>query len=181
MPAHAILIPGNGCGEDLSECMWYPWLAAKLIQHCCSIDLRGFPDHFRAREGIWVPFVVDELGLTSESIVIGHSSGAACALRLMEKYKFKACILVSAYNSDLGDTVEQQSGYFSRPFDYERMRSNVLHIVQFHSSDDHLVPVAVARDVAKSLMSQYHESSGNGHFQAEEYHEIWEAIAPFLS
>ena len=186
---HAVLIPGNGCGSDLSVCMWYPWLALKLRQELgISITLRGFPDHLYAHESIWKEFVVRELGLTRTTLVIGHSSGAACALRLMEEHQFGACLLVSAYDNDLGDDLERESGYFNRPFDYGRMRDNVKRIVQLHSASDHLVPVAVARRVAKNIFrtkkeleANYVETEDDGHFQADEYSDLlWPLVTSRL-
>jgi predicted alpha/beta hydrolase family esterase len=182
----AIIVPGNGCGDSpkaLDRCMWYPWLAKKLREHGVEVVLSGFPDSLRARERIWKPFVLEQLGgLGPDCIVIGHSSGAACALRLMEEHSFHACILVSAYNSDLGDDLERGSGYFSRPFDWERMRTNVPRILQFHSVSDHLVPIAVGRDVAQMLQpTEYVETEDDGHFQDDSYDEVmWPAIAKLL-
>lgn len=180
-PAKAILIPGNGCDggrHALDGCMWYPWLAGRLRARGVACELSGFPDPLYAREAIWKEFCVGQLGLDASTLVIGHSSGAACALRLMEEHAVAGCVLVSAYNNDLGDRLERGSGYFSRPFDYAAMRRNAQAIVQFHSRSDHLVPVAVGRDVAAQLRPDcYVETASDGHFQEDEYEAVmWPAI-----
>uniref|UniRef100_A0A0G4HTU0 Uncharacterized protein n=1 Tax=Chromera velia CCMP2878 TaxID=1169474 RepID=A0A0G4HTU0_9ALVE len=177
-PTKAIIIPGNGCGDDLSDCMWYPWLAQKFKSEGIECDLRGFPDPLYARESIWKPFAVETLGLDERTILVGHSSGAACSLRLVEEHKVAGCVLVSAYHDDLGDEIEAGSGYFNRPFEWEKMRFNAGWIIQFHSKDDHLVPVGVAREVASLLKpSEYVEQTEDGHFQDDEYEEcMWERI-----
>jgi serine hydrolase len=172
----AILIPGNGCSGDLSDCIWYPWLARELRALHVPIALRGFPDPLYAREHIWKAFVVHELGLDHETIMIGHSSGAACALRLMEEHATAGCVLVAAYDNDLGIQLERDSGYFSRPFDYARMRQHTPWIVQFHSQSDQVVPVAVGRQVAARLQSTYIESADDGHFLADRYPAMLEAV-----
>uniref|UniRef100_A0A7S4P6J4 Peptidase S9 prolyl oligopeptidase catalytic domain-containing protein n=1 Tax=Paramoeba aestuarina TaxID=180227 RepID=A0A7S4P6J4_9EUKA len=95
----------------------------------------------------------------------------------MEQYKTAGCILVSAYNSDLGDELERNSGYFSRPFDYKKMKENTPFIVQFHSESDHLVPVEVGREVARLLSpTEYIETKNDGHFQAKKYDMFTDAI-----
>ena len=172
----AILIPGNGNGGDLSDSLWYPWLARELRALDIEIALRAFPDPLYAREHIWKDFVVRELGLDDMTIMIGHSSGAACALRLMEEHVTGGCLLVCAYDNDLGDDLERGSGYFSRPFDYAKMRRNTPWIVQFHSRNDHLVPVAVARGLAERLQSRYVETGEDGHFQAPAYPMFLQAV-----
>ena len=48
---------------------------------------------------------------------------------------------VSAAHTDLGDADERASGYFDVPWDWEAMKPNAKFIHQFHSADDHLIPV----------------------------------------
>eukprot|EP00759_Apiculatamorpha_spiralis_P018130 PhF_6_TR24456/c0_g1_i1/m.33816/K07002/K07002; uncharacterized protein len=180
-PTKAIFLPGNGCDEDepLDDVMWYGWLAERLRQEPFNLQVQtpGFPDPLYAREHIWKDFAVKQLGLDENTIMIGHSSGAACALRLMEEHKTAGCVLVSAYNDDLGDDLERGSGYFSRPFDYDAMRRNTPWIIQFHSVSDHLVPVRIGRDVAEKLKpSEYVETEKDGHFQRSAYPIMVKAI-----
>jgi predicted alpha/beta hydrolase family esterase len=199
----AILIPGNGCGADsLDDCMWYGWLAEQLRTELgIPIVTPGFPDPLYAHESVWKSFCVDELGLDEHTLVIGHSSGAACALRLMEERRFAGCVLVSAYDTDFGDAIERESGYFNRPFQYHKMAANVPWIAQFHSKDDHLVDVACARRVASELRRAcekpndgdnseqrrpsptsftYVELEDLGHFQEDEVPMISDAIASWV-
>lgn len=173
-PTRVIIIPGNGLDEDddMNEVLWYGWVAQKLREPPFNLEapLAVFPDPLYAHEKIWKKFAVDHLLLDEGTIIIGHSSGACCCLRLMEEHKTAGCIIVSAYDSDLGDAVERESGYFSRPFDYEKMKNNTPWVIQFHAVNDHLVPVESARRVAKGLANDtftYVEHARSGHFQLD--------------
>eukprot|EP00004_Rigifila_ramosa_P005964 TRINITY_DN16638_c0_g1_i1.p1 TRINITY_DN16638_c0_g1~~TRINITY_DN16638_c0_g1_i1.p1 ORF type:complete len:183 (-),score=31.71 TRINITY_DN16638_c0_g1_i1:74-622(-) len=178
----AILIPGNGVlSSDLRRTMWYGWLAEKLRGAGLEITTPSFPDPLYAHESIWKAFCVSELGLDHNTIVIGHSSGAACALRLMEEHQIAGCVLVAAYDSDLGDRIEAESGYFSRPFDYVAMRKHTPWILQFHGSNDHLVPLEAGRRVAQGLGVDLIEVPGAGHFQEKRHEEIWAALQAKLA
>jgi pimeloyl-ACP methyl ester carboxylesterase len=42
------------------------------------------PDPVGARESIWLPFMAGELGVGQDTVVVGHSSGAAAAMRFAE-------------------------------------------------------------------------------------------------
>jgi predicted alpha/beta hydrolase family esterase len=199
MPAaqqkRAVIIPGNGCDEGpdgLDDCMWYPWMADRLRSLGYEIVLSGFPEPIRATESIWKGFVQQLLSqcgdgspLGKDTLIVGHSSGAACALRLMEEHPVGACLLVSAYDSDMGDDLERESGYFNRPFDFEAMRKNTSDpnsengapkIVQFHSKNDHLVPVEVARSLNAKLQCPYVEMPSDGHFQDDDYEVFFDAM-----
>mmetsp|Transcript_20542 Transcript_20542/g.48757 ORF Transcript_20542/g.48757 Transcript_20542/m.48757 type:complete len:256 (+) Transcript_20542:21-788(+) len=196
-----VLIPGMGC-TPIARSNWYSWLAKSCNNdrtdglkdlHC---NLQEFPDPYQCRESVWLPFVEsiisssasDDDGKNSsnsgisisrnrreDTIVIGHSSGAACAMRLMEKYgkdnleatsssspsssssssqsKLAGVILVAAAYTDLNDEDERRSEYFNREWDWEAMKYGSKHTVLFHGSDDHLIPVSEARYIASKLGS----------------------------
>jgi hypothetical protein len=121
-------------------------------------------------------------------IVVGHSSGAACAMRLLERYgkndnpknlnqhdsssssspskRLLAAILVAAAYTDLGDEDERRSEYFQRPWDWDAMKRGADRIVLFHGTNDHLIPVQEARYIAQQLQGkvEYHEMHGKFHF-----------------
>jgi hypothetical protein len=68
-------------------------------------------------------------GIKEGSIVIGHSSGAVAALRLLEENKLLGAILVSACYTDLGDENEKRSGYYSTEWKWDQIRNNADFIV----------------------------------------------------
>ncbi|XP_073648714.1 serine hydrolase RBBP9 isoform X7 [Tursiops truncatus] len=107
-------------------------------------------DQVTARESIWLPFMETELHCDEETIIIGHSSGAIAAMRYAETHRVCAIVLVSAYTSDLGDDNERASGYFSRPWQWEKIKANCPHIVQFGSTDDPFLPWKEQQEVANS-------------------------------
>lgn len=114
---HASAHAGNGAG-DVEDCNWYGWLMRQLQSRWSDaqvrVELRNMPDPVRARETVWLPFMVNQLGCGENSIIVGHSSGAAAGMRLAESRKVLGLVLVGAYASDLGDANEAASGYFSR-------------------------------------------------------------------
>ena len=182
----AIIVPGNGCpgdGADLSDVMWYGWMAKELRARGIECTPTGFPEPLFAFEKVWKDHCLDHFKLDGETLLIGHSSGSACALRLMEEHQTAGCVLVSAYDSDLGDQIERESGYFNRNFDYDKMKINTPFILQFHSKDDDLVPVASGRNVARGLEGKvvYHEMTNDGHFNCRNrFPVILEAIDAVL-
>ena len=203
-----VLIPGMGC-TPVARSNWYSWLARRCNNdrtdglkdiHC---NLQDFPDPYQCRESIWLPFVESIISPSTsdnddenndrndrsninasrreDTIVIGHSSGAACAMRLMEKYgqenlqnasssssssssspqpqsKLAGVILVAAAYTDLNDEDERRSEYFNREWDWEAMKYGSKQTVLFHGSDDHLIPVSEARYIASKLGSKDDDS-----------------------
>eukprot|EP01062_Namystynia_karyoxenos_P079740 TRINITY_DN8468_c0_g1_i1.p2 TRINITY_DN8468_c0_g1~~TRINITY_DN8468_c0_g1_i1.p2 ORF type:complete len:216 (+),score=78.60 TRINITY_DN8468_c0_g1_i1:82-648(+) len=177
-PLTIVLAPGNGCGDSLADCMWYPWIRDELEKRFgdkIRFVLKAFPDPLYARESIWLPFL-DEQGAAG-GVVIGHSSGAAAAMRYAERTQVAGIALCAAYTSDLGDEVERMSGYFSRDWDWAKMKANAGFVEQFHSANDHLVPLSEGEKVAEGLGIELHRCSA-GHFQEDEFPELLEALVP---
>lgn len=172
----AVIVPGNGAG-NVEHCNWYGW-AKKRINEIpdVSCTLKNMPDPVTARESIWLPFMEKELRCDEETVIIGHSSGAAAAMRYAETRRVFAIILVGAYTSDLGDENERESGYFSRPWEWERIKSNVKYIIQFGSTDDPFLPWEEQQDVADGLNTDFHKYTDHGHFQNTAFPELIDAV-----
>ena len=80
-----VIIPGMGC-TPVASSNWYTWFKKEIdsrdrFQECV---LQDFPDPYACRESRWVPFVVEEIGIDKDTILVGHSSGASCVMRILE-------------------------------------------------------------------------------------------------
>lgn len=157
-----IFIHGNG-GCTASH-HWYKAVARELKQQGLEVVLEDFPDNQVAHETIWLDFLENQLGADQHSILVGHSSGAVAAMRYAENHKLLGSVLVAACHTDLGDPTEKESGYYSRPWNWEAIRSNQQWIIQFASVDDHCIPIEEARYVRDRLQPEYHEYTHRGHF-----------------
>lgn len=168
-----VIIPGNGdCAVESS--IWYAWVrnALRSDQRVSNVLLRDMPDPVMARECYWLPFMQDELICDDKTIIIGHSSGAAAAMRYAEQHPVAGLVLVGAYSSDLHDETEQQSGYFSRPWLWHLIRQNSPFIVQFGSTDDPFLPWHEQKTVADGLGADLREFSDRGHFTDNDFPEL---------
>ena len=167
-----------GC-SPVARSNWYSWFANEMLKNKPNVEcvLRDFPDPNRCRESVWIPFLQNEIGLDEHTIVVGHSSGAACAMRLLENDSVgKLCgvVLVAAAHTDLGDEGERLSEYFNRSWDWDKMKMGADKIHCFHGVDDHLIPVREARYISKKMKGdnfEYTEMSGVSHF-----FEPWDEI-----
>jgi predicted alpha/beta hydrolase family esterase len=156
-----ILVPGNGgCAPDD---FWYPRVADECSALGLSVINQPFPDPVRARARFWLPFL-EELGADAQTILIGHSSGAVAAMRFAETHRLLGSILVSVCHTDLGDSGEAASGYYSAPWQWERIRANQQWTAIYHSTDDPHIPAREARFVAAQLKGNYFEFADRGHF-----------------
>lgn len=157
----AVLIHGNG-GCTAGD-IWLPSVARELAALGLEVVNRTFPDNVKARANYWLPFL-EELGAGEDTILIGHSSGAVAAMRYAETHRLRGSVLVGVCHTDLGDAGERASGYFSAPWQWDRIRANQQWVGVFSSSDDPHIPVAEPRFVAAQLGCRHVEFTNRGHF-----------------
>lgn len=179
MTARVIILPGNGC-TNVRRSNWYGFVESQLKKRpdiICEVRMENMPDPYEAKESVWIPFIVDTLKVDENTIVIGHSSGAEAAMRLAENHKLLGLILVAACHTDLGEASERISGYYSRPWLWESIRSNCKWIIQYHSEDDPFIPRSEADYVAENLKSEYTCFTNKSHFfSANEISHIFDDI-----
>jgi uncharacterized protein len=177
-----VILPGMGC-TPVATSNWYSWLHHELQKQSIECILRDFPDPYECKESIWMPFVLHDIGIDASTIVVGHSTGAACAMRLMEQQQVHGVILVAAAYTDMGLPEEIHSEYFNRPWQWDRMKDHTQSIVLFHGTDDHLIPVQEARYIAAQLKGhhfQYIEMPNRSHF-FEPWPEILDVLQQMIT
>lgn len=162
MTIKIILIHGNGgCTPDH---FWFPSVKKELEQKQLTVIAEQFPDSELARASYWLPFLIDELKVDENTILVGHSSGAVAAMRVAEQKKLLGSVLVGVYHSDLGIDSEKQSGYFDSPWNWDAIRNNNQWISIFASQDDPWIPIKEPRFIHQQLNCEYHEYLDQGHF-----------------
>jgi len=173
----AVIAPGNGGGPTgIRDANFYGWVADALQAGGMDAVVRDMPDPYVASEKVWVPFLRDTLRCGADTVLVGHSSGAAAGLRLAEEVRLGGLVLVSAYATDLGDAMERQAGYFTRPFDWDKIRANCGFVVQFGSPDDPFLPWDAQCEVAEGLGITITRLDGRGHFMEPTFPELVNAI-----
>ncbi|XP_035689208.1 serine hydrolase RBBP9-like [Branchiostoma floridae] len=172
----AVIVPGNGAG-DVYNSNWYDWVKSNLDDiPNFQCTLKNMPDPVMARENIWIPFMREELQCDERTIVIGHSSGAEAAMRYAEQYQVFGIVLVSACVTDLGDENERASGYYSRPWQWDKVKANTRWVVQFGSRDDPFIPWEEQQQVAQGLSTELHKFANRGHFMSYDFPELVEVV-----
>lgn len=178
-----IFIPGNGGSTTCDN--WFPDVKKALEAKGLVVIAANFPDSDLARESIWLPFLLNDLQADSNSILVGHSSGAIAAMRFAEKYSILSSVLVGAYYTNLGMEKEKQSGYFDTPWEWQKIKNNQKWTVLFSSQDDPWIPIEEPRYIHQQLNCEYHEYANQGHFGGdyfkESFPELTQAIIQNLT
>lgn len=177
-----MIIPGNE-NTDISE-NWFPYVKKGLEKLDVKVIAKNMPDPDIAREKYWLPFIEKEVGWGDDVILMGHSSGAVAIMRYLENHSVKIAVLVGACYTDLDDKKEKESGYYNRPWQWNKIKKNAQKIIQFASTNDPYIPISEARHIRDNLDTEYYEYSDQGHFGSDvgktKFPEIIKVIKNYL-
>ena len=122
------------------------------------------PDSIIARAEYWLPFLEEHVRAGKNDVLIGWSSGAVAALRYAENHTVHSSILVSPSYTDLGDDLEKQSGYFDKPWHWDKIKANQEKICLFYGDDDPYIPQEEFAYIAEQLTPEVIKVAGGKHF-----------------
>ena len=89
---------------------------------------------------------------------------ALAAMRFAEENKLLGSILVSPSYTDLDDELERQSGYFDKPWQWEKITSNQAKIALIYGDDDPYIPQTEFEFIAKQLHPKVIKVTDGKHF-----------------
>ena len=165
----AVIIHGTG---GYPERNWFPWLKTRLIAR----GIEATVPKFRTPEGqslsSWRDTFASEVGVvTSETILVGHSIGAAFVLNLLNKADTpaKAVFLVAGFIGSLGqpqfDTLNES--FFREEFDWDKIRKNSGKLFLYAGENDPYVKSEKGIELAKLLKTDLIVIPNGGHLNQD--------------
>ncbi len=153
---------------------WFPWLSQELRALGHSVIVPAYPTPERQSLNNWFSTFDEEFGfpnLTKETVLIGHSIGAAFTLRLLQEANepIKACFLVAGFTHELGlpeyDVLNQT--FIREVFDWPYLRSRAGKVFVYHSENDPYVPLKFGEEISNALGTKLTLIPGGGHLNSE--------------
>lgn len=160
-------------GTDASpEANWFRWLEKVLTASGYEVWLPQLPNSATPNTKTYNDFLFGntDFEFSSETTIIGHSSGAVEILSLLQRLPDGVTVgdvyLVSAFKDSLDwDALD---GLFIEPYDYSAIKGKARSITLIHSDNDPYVPQQHPRYLAEQLDARLLILGGQGHFNLEQ-------------
>ncbi len=151
---------------------WFPWLAAELQKRGHSVVLPEFPRPKQQNLSSWMEcFDTHVQSLTKTSVLVGHSTGVALALNVLQREStpIAAAFLVGGFVGAIGNEAYDplNASFFESDFQWDRVRRNVAEVFVYAGDDDPYVPLAKSIELANLLGSELVLVPGGGHLNYE--------------
>lgn len=132
MNRKAIIFHGTGGNPDVA---WYKWLKQKLESRGYEVELPYYPDINIERIETFLPKVLSNHKFDENTVLIGHSGGAAFLLSILENINvtIPQAILVAGYSTLPNESEEP---VLQESYDWEKIRSHVKDIYFINSTND---------------------------------------------
>ncbi len=152
---------------------WFPWLHAELSHHGIEVVRPRLPTPQGQSLAAW--FEAFDAATASlppaRTVLVGHSLGAAMALRVVERAAapFGGLFLAAGFVGALGlpDYDPINASFFARPFDWPGIRERMGTCRCWAGDDDPYVPLARSQAMADDLHAPLEVIAGGGHLNDE--------------
>lgn len=177
---------------DTPESNWIPWLRESLVQHGWDVVVPTFPTPKGQNLQNWL-HVFEKYAprIREDSILVGHSTGAAFILSVVEQLpsRIKAAFLVGGFIDALQSTplVEKEHlnelvrTFIAKDFDWASIRDHCGHFHVFHSENDAYTPLPRAEHMAALLGAKLHVLRDRGHFNSADFPELLAAVQQYAA
>ncbi|REJ06483.1 alpha/beta hydrolase [Microbacterium bovistercoris] len=120
MTRNAIIFHGTGGRPDVA---WYPWLDERLTARGYRVERPSYPRINVDPIAEFLPGVLARHAVDAETVLIGHSGGAAMLLALLEHLETPVAqsILVAGYATQVNESEEP---VLQETYDWDRIREN---------------------------------------------------------
>ncbi len=164
---NALILHGTDDNPDVN---WFRWLERELEKKGYKVWVPNLPRADRPNVQRYLKFIREnkDWEFNSETIIIGHSSGAVAALGILqnlpEDVAIEKAILVAAFKDDLDwDALDE---LFLEPFDFKTIKKRCRKFIFIHSDNDPYCPIDHAEYLSKQVGGELIIREGAGHFNA---------------
>lgn len=166
---------------DTPDKYWYPWLKRELENKGYEVWVPQLPETDNPSIKVWVPFILENGKFTEETVIVGHSAGAAVILSLLEALTIQVnqAILVAGFPFYPGGDPIVKPAY-----DWEKIKANVREMTFINSDNDPYGHDEVDGRMMLELLNMDGATQiimkGQGHFGTDEFNRPYKEFPLLL-
>jgi predicted alpha/beta hydrolase family esterase len=151
---------------------WFPWLATELRKRGHSVIVPEFPRPEQQNLRSWMEcFDTHVKSLTETSVLIGHSTGVALSLNILQRQStpIAAAFLVAGFVGPIGSEIYDplNASFFEAELQWDRIQRNAGEVFVYAGDDDPYVPLPKSIELATLLDSELVLVPKGGHLNYE--------------
>ena len=161
---------------------FFPWLKKELESRGYPVTVPELPNSKDPSEAEQVGYVLANAKFDANTVIVGHSLGAAMAMKVLEKLKKPVAGLVTAGGFARADFIDHPRPFaetFRWKFDFKRIRRNAGFIKILSARNDYAVPQSEGKLLRDKLGGELRETAARAeHFCGKQEPDILDAALP---
>ena len=153
------------------EANWFPWLKKELEKKGHEVIVPKFPTPIGQSLESWMKIIKKyEDKINQETVLMGHSLGAAFVLNYLEQAdkEIKAAILVAGFSQLLKSQYDEiNKSFVDKKFNWSRIIENCETFFVIGSDNDSYIEESVTRQMAFELDAELHIIHNGGHLNSK--------------
>ncbi|MBI2658514.1 serine hydrolase family protein [Candidatus Woesearchaeota archaeon] len=146
---------------------WFPWLKKEIEGKGYNVIIPHFPTPLDQSLESWLRTISHyEQKINEETVLIGHSLGAAFILNYLEQAdkKIKAAILVAGFFKPIGSEYDKLNETFiNKNFDWKKIKNNCKNFFVIGSDNDEYIPIGITKELSQNLGAELKIIHNGGH------------------
>ncbi|MBI2650409.1 serine hydrolase family protein [Candidatus Woesearchaeota archaeon] len=171
------------------EANWFPWIKKELEKRGFEVIVPKFPTPLDQTRESWLRIISKYKGkIKNETVLIGHSLGAAFILDYLEQTdkKIKAAFLVAGYHKLINNEFDELNKTFvGRKFNWSKIKQNCRKFFVIASDNDPYIPLEINEELAGILDAELNVIHNGGHLNKkagyEKFLELLELVTKFIN
>ncbi|WP_101774872.1 RBBP9/YdeN family alpha/beta hydrolase [Pasteurella oralis] len=150
---------------------WFPYLAQQLSQTDIACTCLNMPNPMQPDTAEWLVYLKQQLQLTKQTVIIGHSLGCIAALNLLlsQQQPILSGIFVSGFNQSIPHLAKLNPFVDTYQALLAQSKLNPSQLFRqtpctIAAYDDHIVPHQYTETLATALQADYIRLQRGGHF-----------------
>ncbi len=153
------------------ESNWFSWLKKELESKGHEVIVPNFPTPINQSLESWSMAIQKyESSVSCETVLIGHSLGAAFILSYLENSnkKIKAAFLVAGFHKLAASPYDRINRTFvDKEFNWEKIKNNCKKFFLFASDNDQYISLGLSKELAQNLGAKLIIIHNGGHLNKQ--------------
>lgn len=164
---------------------WFPWLKKELENIGYEVIVPKFPTPIDQTRESWLRIISKyEKKMNNETVLIGHSLGAAFILDYIEQTnkKIKAAFLVAGYHKLINNEFDELNKTFvGRKFDWNKIKQNCGKFFVIASDNDPYIPLEINKELARFVNAELKIIHNGGHLNKKAGFDMFPELLDLIS
>ena len=164
---------------------WFPWLKKEIEGKGHEVIIPHFPTPLDQSLESWMRTISKYKNkISEETVMIGHSLGAAFILNYLEgaNKKIKAAFLVAGFFKSIGSEYDKLNETFiNKNFDWKKIKGNCEKFFVISSDNDPYIPLEINKELARLVNAELKIIHNGGHLNKKAGYGKFPELLDFIS